>query len=41
VVKPDRPDHEARLVLRVLLERLDLKASADPVGLRDPLVIRA
>jgi hypothetical protein len=23
------------------LERLDLKASADPVGLRDPLVIRA
>jgi hypothetical protein len=41
VVKPDRPDREARLVLRVLLERLDLKASAGPVGLRDPLVIRA
>jgi hypothetical protein len=40
-VKPDLPDHEARLVPRVLLERLDLKASAGPVGLRGPLVIRA
>jgi hypothetical protein len=40
-VKPDRPDREARLALRVLLERLDLKASAGPVGLRDPLVLRA
>jgi hypothetical protein len=41
VVKPDRPDREARLVLRVPLERLDLKASAGPVGLRHRLVIRA
>ena len=40
-MKPDLPDHEARLVPRVLLERLDLKASAGPVGLRGPLVIRA
>jgi hypothetical protein len=41
VVKLDLPDHEARRVLQALLERLDLKASAGPVGFRDPLVIRA
>jgi hypothetical protein len=38
---PSSHQTECRRFLRVLLERLDLKASADPVGLRDPLVIRA
>jgi hypothetical protein len=41
VVFPVRIRLSCRRFLRVLLERLDLKASADPVGLRDPLVIRA
>jgi predicted DNA-binding ribbon-helix-helix protein len=41
VVKPDPRDREVRQVLRVLLERLDRKASVGPLGLRDLLVTRA